>query len=151
MVGNYLLVLFVWAETNKAFLRAACKTLWLLETLTSPLPARSLPGLLPPTAPHLLGYRHALQQAAAAPSKELHIFALIWCPARLFSCDFTSHIFLTVRLATIHYLVYAIHEFYWNQYNFVQVLRSAHQESKKHATGWGHQSPVLQISSVRHS
>lgn len=129
MVGNYLVVLFVQAD-----LRACCKTLWLLKTQTPPLPACSFPRFL---ASHrlLLGYRRALLQAAAAPSKEWHrhtCLYLISCPAlQLWFC------YSYFPNSEVSYnplpCLSNISEFYWNQYNLVQVLRSAHKESKKHA------------------
>lgn len=148
MVGNHSFTLFVQAEADNAFLRVCCEPLWLLETWTFHLAAWSSHWLLPPTASFWLGYRHAVLWAAAAPAQERHRHIssyLMSCLQLWFHYSYSLLIFSQQwgYLQSIT-LFMDIWKLYWNQYNFVEVPRSAQRESKDtHCR----MSPVLNIRS----
>lgn len=92
---------------NKASLRAAIKHLGFRRPrcLSMHVPSWSLP----PAASCFITDMPCTEQQQPPPRKGSDVFALTWFPASPFSkVDFTAHIFLTVMLVTIHYLVYVI-------------------------------------------
>lgn len=92
---------------NKASLRAAIKHLGFRRPRCLSMHVPS--WLLPPAASCFITDMPCTEQQQHPPRKGSDVFALTWFPASPFSkVDFTAHIFLTVMLVTIHYLVYVI-------------------------------------------